>query len=105
LLTVVHLKVAEVYDYFPDESPHHFEYNSDSHPLKGLELQFPEIKIEPMSPLPLSALFPDLSNPLSDLVNAAAILSEQSAPASPISMPSDLSFEEVSPPPSPIDYD
>jgi hypothetical protein len=101
LLTAVHLKVAEVYDYFPDESPHHFDYDGDSRPLEGLGLQFPEIKIEPTLPPPLSALFPGLSN----LVNAAAILSKQSAPASPIPTPSDLSFEEVSPPPLPIDYD
>jgi hypothetical protein len=93
--------VAEVCDYFPDESPHHFEFDGDSRPLEGLGLQFPEIKIEPTSPLPLSALFP---NPLDTLVNAAVIL-EQSDLASPISAPSVLSFEEVSPLASPINYD
>ncbi|KAF8468702.1 hypothetical protein DFH94DRAFT_697519 [Russula ochroleuca] len=100
-LTTVHLKVAEVCDYFPDESPHHFEFNSDSRPLEGLELQLPEIKIEPTSPPPLSALF---SNPLDTLVNATVIL-EQSDLASPTSASSILSFEEVSPPASPINYD
>jgi hypothetical protein len=93
--------VAEVCDYFPDESPHHFEFDGDSRPLEGLGLQFPEIKIEPTSPPLLSALFP---NPLDTLVNATATL-KQSDLASPISVPSILSFEEVSPPASPINYD
>jgi hypothetical protein len=94
--------VAEVYDYFPDESPHHFEFDADSRPLGGLGLQLAEIKIEPMSPPLLSVLFPD---PFGTLINAAAVLAEQSAPVSPIPTPSDLSFEEILPPPSPINYD
>jgi hypothetical protein len=94
--------VAEVYNYFPDKAPQHFEYKGDSRLLDGLELQFPEIKIEPTSPPPLSALFP---NPLDTLTDAAIILTDQSTLASPISTPSGLSFEEISPPPLPINYD
>jgi hypothetical protein len=93
--------VAEVYDYFTDESPHHFEYDTDSRPLDGLKLQFPKIKIEPTLPPLLSALFP---TPFETLINAAAVLAE---PSSPTSIPSAsvLSFEEVSRPPLPINYD
>ncbi|KAF8461968.1 hypothetical protein DFH94DRAFT_686968 [Russula ochroleuca] len=66
-------------------------------PLTGLNSQFPEI-------LPLSALFPD---PFGTLINAAAVLAAQSTSTSPtpISSASDLSFEEISPPPLPINYD
>jgi hypothetical protein len=102
--------VSECYDYFPDESPHVFEFDADSRPLDGCFKQPNTAQPTPSPPLPLPLSPPPASRSESIIsleVLLAGVAEWRAAtgrePLTPDFSSPAWTFQDLSPTPSEFD--